>query len=295
MRSLLFVPGDDERKLLRAPQFGADALIYDLEDSVAPNNKSKARNLVAEVLADRHGSGAIGRAFVRVNSIRSEYYEDDLSIVLRGRPDGIMIPKPDGPQDLWSVADTLDWLEPKVGLAPGSTRVLAIATETPAAVLALPAFGPGIPRLDGLAWGGEDLSAALGATANRDAAGAYTGPFQLARNFCLMAAAAGGYAAIDAVYTDFSDQGGLRQEALDAARDGFTGKMAIHPGQVATINEAFSPSSEEVQAATRIVRIFEASGETGVASLDGEMLDRPHLLRAQRVLERDRLARRVGR
>ena len=294
MRSLLFVPGDDERKLLRAPQSGADALIYDLEDSVAPHHKGTARNLVAEVLADRHSSGAKGLAYVRVNAIRSEHYQHDLRAVLRGRPDGIMIPKPEGPEDLRGVAETLDQLEPGVGLAPGSIRVLALATETPTAVLALPSFGPGIPRLEGLAFGSEDLSAALGATTNRDAAGAHTGPFQLARNLCLMAAAAGGYAAIDTVYTDFANQDGLRQEALDAARDGFTGKMAIHPDQVAVINEALTPTSEEVRVATRIVRIFEASSATGVATLDGEMLDRPHLLRAQRVLERDRLARLTG-
>lgn len=295
MRSLLFIPGDDERKLLRAPQFAADALIYDLEDSVAPNHKGTARNLVTEVLADRHGSGAKGRAYVRVNAVKSEHYRHDLRTVLRGRPDGIMIPKAEGPEDLRAVAEMLDRLEPEVGLTPGSVRVLALATETPAAVLALPCFRPGIPRLEGLAWGGEDLSAALGATANRDAAGVFTGPFRLARNLCLMAAAAGGYGAIDTVYTDFANRDGLRQEARDAARDGFTGKMAIHPDQVAPINEAFTPTLEEVRTASRIVRMFEASGETGVVAMGGEMLDRPHLLRAQRVLERDRLARLASR
>lgn len=284
MRSLLFVPGDDERKIAKGLGSAADALILDLEDAVAPARKSAARELCAKTLASAQTPK---RLFVRINALDTADAPLDVAAIVRARPFGLVLPKCRGGEDVRALADRLSQAEAKAGVTTGEIRILPIVTETGASMFGLGSYGPPAhPRLCGLMWGGEDLAADLGAMANRDARGAYTAPYQLARSLCLYAAAAASVPGIDAVYTDFRDTGGLKAEAADGLRDGFTAKAAIHPDQVGPINDAFTPSPADVERSRRIVAAFAASAATGVASLDGRMLDRPHLRSALRVLER---------
>jgi len=284
MRSLLFVPGDDERKVAKGLASVADALILDLEDAVAPARKGAARDLVARTVASKRASKNL---FVRINALDTADALLDLAAIVAARPFGVVLPKCRGNGDVLSLADQLSQLEAKAGVAAEQIRILPIVTETGASMFGLGTYNPPAhPRLCGLMWGGEDLAADLGAITNRDARGAYTAPYQLARSLCLYAAAAASMPAIDAVYTDFRDTEGLKAEAAEGLRDGFSGKAAIHPDQVAPINAAFTPAAADVERAQRIIAAFEASSATGVASLDGRMLDRPHLRSAQRVLAR---------
>lgn len=284
MRSLLFVPGDDERKIAKGLGSTADALILDLEDSVAPQRKAAARELCAATLRSARSAKTL---FVRINALDTADALLDIAAIVPARPFGLMLPKCRGGEDIRTLDEHLSRHEAKAGVAAGQTRILPIVTETGASMFGLGSYGPPAhPRLCGLMWGGEDLAADLGAIANREANGAYTAPYQLARSLCLCAAAAVSVPAIDAVYTDFRDTEGLKAEAVEGLRDGFSGKAAIHPDQVAPINAAFTPTAADVERARRIVAAFEASSATGVASLDGRMLDRPHLRSAQRVLAR---------
>ncbi|HEU4618673.1 MAG TPA: CoA ester lyase [Gammaproteobacteria bacterium] len=285
LRSLLFVPGDDERKLARAVDAGADALILDLEDSVAPRRKASARALVAEFL-ETHASHVGGPSlWVRVNAASTPHVDEDLTAVLPSAPRGLVVPKVDAPQELARLGERLDELERDSGLPAGATKLLPIATETPAGVFAMGGYASVGPRLAGLTWGAEDLSAALGAATAVDADGEWLFTYELVRSLCLLAAGAAGVAAIDTVFSDFRDADGLRRQAARARRDGFTGKLAIHPAQIEIINETFRPTREEVDAARRVVAAL--GDEVGVTSIDGRMLDRPHLLRALRLLERE--------
>jgi citrate lyase subunit beta / citryl-CoA lyase len=282
IRSLLFVPGDSEKKIAKARSCSADALILDLEDSVAPDRKPAARALCREVLAARDHPQAL---FVRINALDTEHAVADLAEVLRGGPFGIVLPKCQSARDLVRLDDMLTVLEAREGLPSGQTVVLPIVTETGAAMLNFASYAEmKIARVFGMTWGGEDLAADLGARTNRDEAGAYAPPYQLAHSACLFAAAATSTAAIDAVFTNIRDEDGLRQEARAAARSGFVGKMAIHPAQTDVINQAFTPTADEIAYAKRVIAVFDAPGSNGVASLDGRMLDRPHLRAALRVL-----------
>ena len=284
MRSLLFVPGDDERKIAKGLASAADALILDLEDAVAPTRKGAARELVARTVASKRASKQL---FVRINALETADAPLDLAAIVAARPFGVVLPKCRGDGDVRSLADQLLRLEAKGGVAAELIRILPIVTETGASMFGLGTYGPPThPRLCGLMWGGEDLAADLGAITNRDAHGAYTAPYQLARTLCLYAAAAASVPAIDAVYTDFRDTEGLKAEAAEGLRDGFSGKAAIHPDQVEPINAAFTPSAADVAWAKRVVATFDESPGAGVASLDGRMLDRPHLRSAERVLAR---------
>lgn len=288
MRSFLFVPGDDERKIARGLSSAADALILDLEDAVAPARKGAARELCARAIAS---AGSRKTLFVRVNALDTGEILPDLAAVVAARPHGVVLPKCRGSEDVRMLGDHLSRLESQAGVTSGQIRILPIVTENGASMFGLGSYGPPAhPRLCGLMWGGEDLAADLGSVSNRDAHGAYTVPFQLARSMCLYAAAAACVPAIDAVYTDFRDAEGLKAESAEGARDGFSGKAAIHPDQIAPINAAFTPTMADVERARRILAAFEAAATTGVASLDGRMLDRPHLVSAQRVLERARQA-----
>lgn len=289
-RSWLFVPGDSERKQARALQCGADAVILDLEDSVAPAQRAPARRRCAALLA-AHPQAPL---WVRVNPPAGDELSADLE-ALAGSvlPRGIVVPKVSDATELLALAERLTALEARAGNPAGSVRLLVIATETPLAVLNLPHY-PAVlaaapathARLSGLTWGMEDLGAALGALHRRDARGQLSATFQLVRSTCLITAAALGVAAIDGIHPDFKDAAGLGRE-LEAARgDGFSGKLAIHPDQVAPINAAFTPSDAECAQARRIVAAFAAAGGAGVTSLDGAMLDRPHLLLARRTLAR---------
>jgi citrate lyase subunit beta / citryl-CoA lyase len=284
MRSLLFVPGDSARKLEKGLAAGADALIIDLEDSVAASGKDEARRVTAGFLREAGTAAERPLLYVRVNGLATGQTDADLDGIMPGRPDGIVLPKAVGGRDAQHLGAKLAVREASCGHPDGVTRILPIATETAAGVFALGTFAGSSPRLSGLTWGGEDLSADLGAEANRGPDGAYTDPYRLARALTLLGAAAAEVDAVDTVYTNFRDLDGLAAECRDARRDGFVAKIAIHPAQVAVINEAFTPSADTLAWARRVVELFAAQPGAGVIGLDGEMLDRPHLKRAERLL-----------
>lgn len=280
MRSFLFVPADSERKLAKGLDSDADALILDLEDSVAAPNRPAARRLAREFL-DAHGSDRI-RRYVRINPLASRLALDDLAATVAGKPYGILLPKC-VPDEVRTLDHYLSAFEAAAGVPVGAIRIVAIATETPAAVFALGNYAGVSPRLEAITWGAEDLSACLGGS-NRTAEGDYDGPYKLARSLCLLAAAAADVIAIDTIYTDFKDPAGLRAECMAAKRSGFLAKMAIHPAQLETINEMFSTSAEERGWAERVVAAFAANPDAGTLALDGRMIDRPHLTLAHRLL-----------
>ena len=270
LRSLLFVPGDRPERFAKAAASGADALILDLEDSVAPEKKPAARAAVAEWLANKREVPCL----VRINPIDGDQARADLDAVLTRRPDGIVLPKAEGAASLATLDAMLD----------GDVRILPIATETPAAIFALGSYGGVTPRLCGLTWGAEDLPAAIGAATSREADGSYTAPYQLARSLTLFGAHAAGVPAIETVYPDFRDLDGLAAYAARGRRDGFTGMMAIHPAQLPVINAAFTPSADEIARARAIVDLFAANPGAGALQLDGRMVDAPHLKAARAVL-----------
>ena len=276
------MPADSGRKLLKAAESAADTIIVDLEDSVAPGEKARARSIAREFLADQDDERQF---WVRINPLDTGDALADLRALMPASPAGIVLPKPCGAKDAIKLGKLLDVLEQEHDLPAGKTLLLPIATERPAALFHLHEYAASTARLAGLTWGAEDLSAAVGASRSRDDDGRWTPPYELARSLCLFAAAAAGVPAIDTVFTDFRNDPGLRAFAANARRDGFSGMLAIHPAQVAIINEAFSPSSEEVGRALRIVELFEANPDAGTMGLDGEMIDRPHLLQARRILD----------
>jgi citrate lyase subunit beta/citryl-CoA lyase len=288
LRSMLFVPGDSEKKLEKGAALPADALILDLEDSVAPARKPRARELVAEFLARRRC--AARSLWVRINALGTVECSADIARVMAAGPDGIVLPKARSAGDVIELGRWLEELELRFGIAVGATRIMPIATETAAAVLTLESYLRCGRRVGGLTWGAEDLCVALGATTNVDDRGEWLPPYELARSLCLLAAAGAGVPAVDTVYTTLGDPAGLARQAAAAARDGFCGKLAIHPEQIEILNRAFLPTREEVERACRIVAAFEAAN-TGVVALDGRMLDRPHLLRARRMLSLADLAK----
>ena len=283
LRSLLFVPADSERKLSKSETVPADALILDLEDSVAHENKAAARKLAGDFLSE-HAEGRRKQLWVRINPIDQAAALEDLAGIMCGRPDGIIQPKTRSPDDVLLLGQHLEAFEKNLGFETGSTRILPVSTETPGAIFSLGEYVRCDQRLAGLTWGAEDLSTALGALANKDRDGNWTSPFQLARNLCLLAAHAAGVAAVDTIYADFRDPEGLRTTCDNARRDGFSGKLAIHPDQVAVINSAFTPSEEEIIQARRIVELFAANPGQAALSLDGVMLDIPHLKQARNIL-----------
>lgn len=289
MRSLLFVPGDSERKLEKGFAAGADVVIVDLEDSVAPQNKSLARDIAARVIVEQrlHSKSAI---YVRVNDLSTGLTDDDLAALVAAKPDGIMLPKSNSGQDVQHLSAKLRVHEAENGLPDGAIKILPIITETAAGVLAAASYAKANARLVGLTWGAEDLSAAIGARTARDERGRYTDVFRLARTMTILAAGAAEVAAIDTVFPNFRDMAAFEAECTEAERDGFTGKMAIHPAQVPVINVAFTPSVEAVQHSLAIVAAFEAAGNPGVVGIDGKMVDRPHLRLAERLLARARAA-----
>jgi citrate lyase subunit beta / citryl-CoA lyase len=282
-RSLLFVPGDSARKLDKALGAGADALIIDLEDSVAMAAKTEAREISAAFIDRVAGLSDRPVLFIRINALTTALADADLAMAVRLGVAGIVLPKAVGGADIAQLAARIAPLEAERGMADGQTQIIAIATETAAGVLAMASLAGSNPRLSGIAWGGEDLAADIGAETNRNANGRYTEPFRLARCLTLLAAAAAHVPAIDAVYTSFRDSEGLALECAEARRDGFAAKMAIHPDQVAIINAAFTPSEQSIAWARRVMAAF-AESNAGVVSIDGEMIDQPHVTRAQRIL-----------
>jgi citrate lyase subunit beta/citryl-CoA lyase len=274
MRSWLFVPGDSEKKLAKAADVDADVLICDLEDAVMPERKAAARGLVGEFLSERRH---VRRHQLWVRSA-------DLGAMMPLRPDGIVLPKTRSPNDVEVLGRRIGTYEAEHDFPVGSTRILPVATETPQALFSLGDYARCAQRLAGITWGAEDLAAAVGATANREADGRWTQPYQMVRNLALFAAHAAGVAAIDTLWANFRDAQGLEASCEEARRDGFSGKLAIHPGQVDVINRCFTPSAEEVDRASRIVAQFEANPGAGTVALDGVMLDLPHLQQARRIL-----------
>jgi len=290
LRSLLFVPADSEKKLARAKASPADALILDLEDSVAAENRPAARALAREFLKDSHPQAI----WVRVNPLGSDDFIRDVEAITASRPAGFVIPKPDGPHVLNVIDGHLTMRETKANIAHGAIKLLPVATETPAAVLSLQDYRSPPPRLAAMSWGAEDLAAALGAATNRDEAGEFLFIHKMVRSLVLLAAKAAGVDAIETLHANFRDMEGLARAARAASREGFAGMLAIHPDQVEPINAAFTPSNEDVDRARRVVAAF--AGNRGVASLDGKMLDMPHLKQAQHILARaDQLAARARR
>lgn len=285
LRSWLFVPGDSEKKLGKVEGCGADVAILDLEDAVSPANKPAARRLVAEFLRERPRGQRAPQLWVRINPLGSGLAKQDLAAIMPGAPDGIVQPKTDGPECVRQLSDLLDHMEIAHGVEPRSTGILPVATETPLAPFRLGEFaGAKLDRLMGLTWGAEDLAAALGATGNRGPDGQWLFTYRLVRSLTLMAAHAAGVAAIETLHADFRDEEGLRADSRRARAEGFAGRLAIHPGQVAAINESFRPSEEEIAFARRVVEAFAADPGAGTVGLDGRMLDVPHLKAARRTL-----------
>lgn len=286
MRSLLFVPGDSSKKLQKGLESGADALILDLEDSVALDQKPQAREISLGFLREARQQAVRPMLIVRINPLASALSDTDLDAIMPGGPDAIMLPKSEGGTDISHLAAKIAVREAENELPDGATRIIPIATETAKGIFGLGSYAGASHRLAALTWGAEDLSADLGAETNRLADGSYTDPYRLARSLALFAAASAQVDAIDTVFTNFRDADGFQAECLAGRRDGFTGKMAIHPAQVPIINQVFAPAPEELAKAERIIALFAANPGMGVIGLDGEMLDRPHLLRAQRLKAR---------
>ena len=288
MRSLLFVPGDSERKLEKGFSAGADVVIVDLEDSVSPENKPLARRLAPDVIRARRSGGPL--VYVRVNDLSTGLTDDDLAAIVPALPDGIILPKSQGGADVQHLSTKLRVAEIENGLPDSGMKIIPIITETGLGALSTATYPNASPRLAGLTWGAEDLSAAIGASATRDGRGRYTDVFRYARAVTILAASAADVPAIDTVFVDFRDLDGLRAECLEAERDGFTSKLAIHPAQVPVINEVFTPSPKAVAHAQALVAAFAAAGNPGVVGIDGQMFDIPHLKRAERLLARARAA-----
>lgn len=281
LRSLLFVPADSERKFAKADGIGADALIRDLEDSVAPGRKAFARDAVKDLL---QGGRRDWSFLVRINPFGTGLTLEDLAAVVRPGLDGILIPKVNGIEDVDLVSHYVDVLEIANGVPPGHVKLLTVATETPAAMIGFSGYVRKNKRLVAMTWGGEDLSAALGALTPREADESWTFPYQVARAQCLFAAGAAGAAALETLYVDFRDQQGLAESCKVAHRDGFVGRIAIHPDQVATINACFTPSDADLAHARRVAAAFAAAPDVGTVGIDGKMYDIPHLVAAKRTL-----------
>ncbi len=285
LRSLLFIPGDSERKLDKVDACGADAVILDLEDSVAHENKSRARELVAGFLAARPVAGRTTELWVRINPADSGMALADLVAVTGGAPCGIVQPKISTPDDVRTLSNWLDAFEAQHALAAGSIRIIPIVTETAAAPFHLGAFaGAGLTRIAGLTWGAEDLSAALGASTNRDETGVLAFTYRMVGSMTLLAAHACGVQAIDALHVDFRDDEGLRTSSRAARAEGWTGRLAIHPAQVSAINESFVPSDAEFAHARRVLDAFAANPGAGTVGLEGKMIDIPHRKAAEKLL-----------
>lgn len=283
LRSLLFIPGDSEKKLGKADAAGADALILDLEDSVSPVNKPQARAMVRDFLLARPREQRASELWVRINPLDTSLALIDLAAVAAAAPNGIMLPKANGPDDCRTLSYFLDALEAQAGIEAGTIRILPVATETAIAPFRLGDYATaGLTRLAGITWGAEDLSAAVGASSNLDETGAWALTYRLVRSLTLLVAHAAGVAAIDTLFVNFRDDEGLRASCRAARGEGFAGRIAIHPAQVVGINESFTPSEAEIAHARRVVAAFAIT--EGTVGLDGKMLDLPHLKQAQGVL-----------
>jgi len=284
MRSLLFVPADSGSKLDKAMASGADAVILDLEDSITPERKEHARAAALEFLKGATGKTSRPRLLVRINGLDTGMTDADLDAIVAGKPDAVVFPKAEGGATVIHLDAKLTAREAIAGLPEGSIKILAQAVESAAGLFAAGNYRDASKRLIGMTWGPEDLSAELGAETNRDTQGLLTEPYRLARNICLYGAAAAKLPAIETIYADFRNLEGLRRDTDEARRDGFAGRLAIHPAQVAVINEVFTPTAAQIEKAKMVVAAFAAKPDAGAVGIDGKMYDRPHLIRAQRLL-----------
>lgn len=284
MRSLLFVPADSERKLTKSLDCGADALIIDLEDSVVAARKTLAREAAAAFLAQARSRPDRPQLLVRVNDLETGLTDADLDAVVAAGPDAVVLPKSEGRASVIHLDAKLTAREAQFGLADGHIKIFVIATETGQSLFTTGTYRDASARLIALSWGAEDLSADIGAVANRGSDGRYLDVFRLARALCLAGAAAARVAAIDGICADFRDEATLRRDAEEARRDGFVGKVAIHPAQIPTINAVFTPSADEIAKARAVIAAFAAAPDAGAIAIEGVMYDRPHLTRAQRLL-----------
>jgi citrate lyase subunit beta / citryl-CoA lyase len=282
-RSMLFVPGDSEKKIAKSETVLPDAIIFDLEDAVAAENKPRARGVISAYLASTKGNRRCAQ-YVRINPLATPEALIDLTVIMSGAPDGLMLPKAASPDDVRQLAFYLDAFEAQHAITPGATRIVPVATEVPEALFALGSYATVGPRLAGITWGAEDLAAAIGATSNKNADGSWSQPFALARSLCLFAASAAKVAALDTLHADYRDDAGLAATSAQARRDGFSGRLAIHPAQVEIINAAFTPSAAEIDHARKVIALFADNPGVGTIGLDGQMLDMPHLVQAQKTL-----------
>ena len=278
---MLFVPGDRPDRFPKAVGSGADAVILDLEDAVTPDRRSYARQAIAEYLrGPRQGV----QVWVRINPVDSADVLADLAAVVPARPEGVILPKARHGGDVSRLDHWLEMLECEHGLGAGTIRVMPMITETAGALLSLPSFTPSPPRVVAMTWGAEDLATELGALGNRTSTGEYEPAFELARSLCLITAAAAGVLAIDTVDTEIRDIAAVEQRARSSRRAGYLGKLAIHPAQVAAIHDAFTPTEAEIDEARKIIAAFDASPGVGALRIEGKLIDRPHWIKAQRVL-----------
>lgn len=286
MRSLLFVPADGGSKLDKAMKSGADAVIIDLEDSITPERKPQARGAALEFLKSVQARTQRPRLLVRINGLDTGMTDADLDAIVAGRPDAVVFPKAEGGSSVIHLDAKLTAREAIAGIAEGSIKILAQAVESAAGLFAVGSFRDTSPRLIGITWGPEDLSAELGAEANRDTQGLLTEPYRLARSMCLYGAAMAKLPAIETVYVDFRNVDGLRRDTEDSRRDGFTARLAIHPAQVPVINDVFTPTPAQIEKAKAVIAAFAAQPGAGAVGIGGRMYDRPHLVRAQALLAR---------
>ena len=284
MRSLLFVPADGGSKLDKAMTSGADGVIIDLEDSIAPERKDLARKAALDFLKAAHANKDRPRLLVRINGLETGMIDADLDAVVPGAPDAVLFPKAEGGATVTHVDAKLTAREVVARLPEGSIKILAQTVESAAGLFTAGTYRNSSARLIGMTWGPEDLSAELGAEANRDSNGMLTEPYRIARAMCLYGAAAARVLAIETIHVDFRNPDVLRKDTEMARRDGFTGRLAIHPAQVPVINEVFTPGAAQIDKAKAIVAAFAAKPGAGTVGIDGKMYDRPHLLRAQALL-----------
>lgn len=286
LRSWLFIPADSEKKLGKVDSTPADAFLLDMEDSVAPMRKQIAREMLPEFLAARPKAQRQSQLWVRINPFDTAHALDDLAAVMPAAPDGIMLPKAVGPDDVLRLSYYLDAFERAAGIELGTTSIMPLITETPAAALGISDYTQAqLPRVQALSWGAEDLSSALAATANCDEQGEWDFTYKMVRSQTLLAAHAMGVQALDTLFVDFRDPDGLAASCRVSRREGFSGRMAIHPAQVEVINAGYLPSEEEAALAARIVEAFDAQPDLGTIGIDGKMYDMPHLKQARRTLE----------
>jgi citrate lyase beta subunit len=283
-RALLYMPGDDRRKIEKATTLGVDCICMDMEDGVAVTRKVEARAVIAQAMKELD-FGTSERC-IRINSFGSGFEKFDLAAAVATNPDAIVVPKVEAAAQVRSISEYIEVYERSSKMEIGSIRML-VGVETARGILNLKEIAEADRRLEAIIFGAEDFAASVGATRTREGT-----EVLYARSAVVAACAANELQAIDMVYIDFRDVEGLRAEAEQGARLGFSGKQVIHPNQVAAVQEAFTPSAEAIEYAQRVVKTFAASQKEGrgAFALDGKMIDMPLLKNAQNVLDRAKAA-----